>query len=492
MFKNIKIIAFFTILSRILGFVRDFLITRYFGADIYTDMFFVAFKIPNHFRRIFGEGAVNSSVVPVLSKIDQNDPEKAKIAIGNLIVVFGSILLTFTILGIIFSKGLILISAPGLLDSAHIKVLDLLVKINFSYIFFIGMAICFMGIMNSYNQFGVGAFSPSLLNISMIVSMLVLYNFFHPHIYTLCFGVVLGGMLQMVFSYYGLKLGKIPIKYTLKIEDSTKQILKLMSVTAISGSVLQIGDMIDTFIASFMKVGSISYLYYANILFQLPFAIVVLAISQATLPQLSKLEKTELVKNTNNLLKIIFNLSIPITLYFIFFGKDLITIIFQHGKFTPQDTAHTDIALTMFMFGFLFFSQLRIVNNAFYAIKDVKTPLRAAILAVLAKLVVSPIFAIIFGFWGLALALSVVGLINLIILSYYFKRKIGKIEYKVSKESVIIFFVLLTISIILKYIDFSKTYIIDAIFRLAISTLVYAPIGLYIIKKELLSYRIKQ
>jgi putative peptidoglycan lipid II flippase len=492
MFKNIKIIAFFTILSRILGFVRDFLITRYFGADIYTDMFFVAFKIPNHFRRIFGEGAVNSSVVPVLSKIDQIDPEKAKIAIGNLIVVFGSILLTFTILGIIFSKGLIFISAPGLLNSAHIKVLDLLVKINFSYIFFIGMAICFMGIMNSYNQFGVGAFSPSLLNISMIVSMLVLYNFFHPHIYTLCFGVVLGGMLQMVFSYYGLKLGKIPIKYTLKIEDSTKQILKLMSVTAISGSVLQIGDMIDTFIASFMKVGSISYLYYANILFQLPFAIVVLAISQATLPQLSKLEKTELVKNTNNLLKIILNLSIPITLYFIFFGKDLITIIFQHGKFTPQDTAHTDIALTMFMLGFLFFSQLRIVNNAFYAIKDVKTPLRAAILAVLAKLVVSPMFAIIFGFWGLALALSVVGLINLIILSYYFKRKIGKIEYKVSKESVIIFFVLLTISIILKYIDFSKTYIIDAIFRLAISTLVYAPIGLYIIKKELLSYRIKQ
>jgi putative peptidoglycan lipid II flippase len=143
------------------------------------------------------------------------------------------------------------------------------------------------------------------------------------------------------------------------------------------------------------------------------------------------------------------------------------------------------------MFGFLFFSQLRIVNNAFYAIKDVKTPLRAAILAVLAKLVVSPIFAIIFGFWGLALALSVVGLINLIILSHYFKIKIGKIEYKVQKESVIIFIVLLTISIILKYIDFSKTYIIDAIFRLAISTLIYAPIGLYIIKKELLSYRVK-
>ncbi|MGE4547818.1 MAG: lipid II flippase MurJ, partial [Desulfurella sp.] len=345
--------------------------------------------------------------------------------------------------------------------------------------------------MNSYNQFAVGAFSPSLLNISMIVSMLVLYNFFHPHIYTLCFGVVLGGILQMVFSYYGLKLGKIPIKYTLKIEDSTKQILKLMSVTAVSGSVLQIGDMIDTFIASFMKVGSISYLYYANILFQLPFAIVVLAISQATLPHLSKLEKTELVKHTNDLLKIILNLSIPITLYFIFFGKDLITIIFQHGKFTPQDTAHTDIALTMFMLGFLFFSQLRIVNNAFYAIKDVKTPLRAAILAVLAKLIVSPIFAVVFGFWGLALALSVVGLINLIILSHYFKIKIGKIEYKVQKESVIIFIVLLTISIILKYIDFSKTYIIDAIFRLAISTLIYAPIGLYIIKKELLSYRVK-
>lgn len=492
MFKNIKIIAFFTILSRILGFVRDFLITRYFGADIYTDMFFVAFKIPNHFRRIFGEGAVNSSVVPILSKIDQSKPEKSKVAIGNLIFVFGTILLAFTILGIIFSKVLILISAPGLLASPHIKVLDLLVKINFSYIFFIGMAICFMGIMNSYNQFGVGAFSPSLLNISMILSMLLLYKFIHPHIYTLCFGVVFGGLLQMIFSYYGIKWGKIPLKYTFKMEDSTKQILKLMSVTAISGSVLQIGDMIDTFIASFLKVGSISYLYYANILFQLPFAIVVLAISQATLPQLSKLEKPKLVENTNNLLKIILNLSIPITLYFIFFGKDLITIIFQHGKFTPQDSANTDIALTMFMFGFLFFSQLRIINNAFYAIKDVKTPLKAAMIAVLAKLVISPICAYLFGFWGLALALSFVGLVNLLILNYYFKRKIGNITFKATKESVIIFFLLLVTSVVLKNINFSKTYIIDALFRLLLSTLIYAPFGLYIIKKELLGYRIKQ
>lgn len=492
MFKNIKIIAFFTILSRILGFVRDFLITRYFGADIYTDMFFVAFKIPNHFRRIFGEGAVNSSVVPILSKIDQSNPEKSKVAIGNLIFVFGAILLAFTILGIIFSKVLILISAPGLLSSPHIKVLDLLVKINFSYIFFIGMAICFMGIMNSYNQFGVGAFSPSLLNISMILSMLLLYKLIHPHIYTLCFGVVFGGLLQMIFSYYGIKWGKIPLKYTFKMEDSTKQILKLMSVTAISGSVLQIGDMIDTFIASFLKVGSISYLYYANILFQLPFAIVVLAISQATLPQLSKLERPKLVENTNNLLKIILNLSIPITLYFIFFGKDLITIIFQHGKFTPQDSANTDIALTMFMFGFLFFSQLRIINNAFYAIKDVKTPLKAAMIAVLAKLVISPICAYLFGFWGLALALSFVGLVNLLILNYYFKRKIGNITFKATKESVIVFFLLLLISVVLKNIDFSKTYIINALFRLLLSTLIYAPFGLYIIKKELLGYRIKQ
>ncbi len=492
MFKNIKIIAYFTILSRILGFIRDFLITRYFGADIYTDMFFVAFKIPNHFRRIFGEGAVNSSVVPVLSKIDQNNPEKSKAAVGNLILVFGAILLIFTILGIIFSKFLILISAPGLLTSPHIKVLDELVKINFSYIFFIGMAICFMGIMNSYNQFGVGAFSPSLLNISMIASMLILYKYIHPHIYTLCFGVVLGGLLQMIFSYYGIKWGKIPTKYVFKIEDSTKQILKLMSYTAISGSVLQIGDMIDTFIASFLKVGSISYLYYANILFQLPFAIVVLAISQATLPHLSKLEKPQLVENTNNLLKIILNLSIPITLYFVFFGKDLITIIFQHGKFTRQDTINTDIALTMFMFGFLFFSQLRIVNNAFYAIKDVKTPLKAAMIAVLAKLIISPISALLFGFWGLALGLSVVGFVNLAILSYYFKKKIGNISFKIPKEALIIFFILLTISIALKHINFSKTYLIDALARLFLSTIVYLPIGLYIVKKELLSYRIKQ
>ncbi|AHF97967.1 hypothetical protein DESACE_05370 [Desulfurella acetivorans A63] len=492
MFKNIKIIAFFTILSRILGFFRDFLITRYFGADIYTDMFFVAFKIPNHFRRIFGEGAINSSVVPVLSKIDKDNPEKAKVAIGNLIIIFGTILLLFTIIGIIFSKILILISAPGLLLDPHVKTLDLLVKINFSYIFFIGMAICFMGIMNSYNQFGVGAFSPSLLNISMIVSILILYDFFKPHIFTLCFGVVLGGILQMIFSYYGLRWGKIPIQYTFKIEDSTKQILKLMSVTAISGSVLQIGDMIDTFIASFLKVGSISYLYYANILFQLPFAIVVLAISQATLPQLSKLEKPQLVENTNQLLKIILNLSIPITLYFIFFGKDLITIIFQHGKFTSSDTANTDIALTMFMLGFLFFSQLRIVNNAFYAIKDVKTPLKASMISVLAKLITSVVCAYLFGFWGLALSLSIVGFINLAILNHYFKRKIGKIVYKIPKESVIIFFVLLFISIGLKNINFSKTYVVNALFRLLLSALIYGPIGFYIIKKELLSYRIKQ
>lgn len=491
MFKNIKIIAIFTILSRILGFIRDFLITRYFGADIYTDMFFVAFKIPNHFRRIFGEGAVNSSVVPVLSKINSNNKTEAALAIGNLIFVFGSILLVFTIIGIIFSKGLILISAPGLLSSPHIKMLDLLVKINFSYIFFIGMAICFMGIMNGHNQFGVSAFSPSLLNISMIVSIIFLYKFMQPHIYVLCIGVIVGGILQMAFSYWGIKWGKIPIKFSFKLENSTKQMLKLMSVTAISGSVLQIGDMIDTFIASFLKVGSISYLYYSNILFQLPFAIVILAISQATLPQLSKLEKPKLIENTNNLLKIVFNLSIPITLYFIFFGKDLITIIFQHGKFTPDDTINTSIALTMFMFGFLFFSQIRILNNAFYALKDVKTPFKAATVAVLAKLIISPISAILFGFWGLALALSIIGFINLVLLIYYFKNKIGNIVYKIPKESILIFVVLLIVSIVIKNINFSRIYLTDALYRLVISTIIYAPIGLYIIKKELLGYRLK-
>ncbi|WP_025209845.1 murein biosynthesis integral membrane protein MurJ [Hippea sp. KM1] len=452
MFKNAKVIAFFTLISRVLGYIRDVLIASHFGVSIYTDMFFIAFRIPNSLRRFLGEGAVNSSVVPVLSRIDEKDKP---VAIWNVIVVFGFVLLVVSVLGVVFSKALVAVFAGGYLRGEHSSLMNSMVRITFPYIFFIGLTVLLMGILNTYKHFAVAAFAPSLLNISLIAFVFFADRFSNP-VYALCVGVIVGGLLQLIVSFFDFLSLRIPPKISFRIEDSTRQIFSLMGITALGSGVMQISSMVDSFVASFLPYGSFSYIFYANRLFQLPFAVFSIAITQSSLPDLSKLKKTELIKAITLLLRFVVFVSIAVEMYFFFFSEDVVGLLFRHGRFSDLDTSNTALTLKIMIAGFLFFSIAKILSNAFYSFEDAKTPLRASVFSSFVAIVASVALGFSLGFVGLAISMSLSGLVNASVLWFYADRSIGRMRIADIVDSLCLveFVVLLVVSVALVRLNF--------------------------------------
>lgn len=471
MFKNARVISFFTLISRIFGYIRDFFIANYFGATVYTDLFFIAFKIPNTFRRLLGEGAVLSGVVPVISKLDG---QKKSRAVGNIMLVFAAGLFFTAIAGVLLSKVLILLFAPGFIDSQYFVLLNNMVKIIFPYIFFIGLSVLIMGIMNAYDRFAMPAFVPVLLNISIITGIYFFYYKFRTPVYVLCAGVIAGGILQFAASVLGLFIYKIPFRIRFRVEDSTREILHLILFAAMSGGILQLAGIIDSFLASFMKHGSFSYLSYANRLFQLPFAVLSIALMQASLPSLSKLKGNELWNKVSSLAYVVAAFSIPITLYVLFFGQDAVRLLFGHGKFTMDSVHNTYIALVWMIIGFIFFSEVKILSNFFYAQKDTKTPLKASSIAAVSNIAASIIFGLLFGFAGLAAAVSLSGAVNAAALFFYIKQKKYRLSLKTFFDYKILFLGLgLTVaSLLIRYTIQAIRY--DFVMRMIIAGCIYS------------------
>ncbi len=458
MFKNAKTIALFTLLSRILGYLRDLLIAAYFGASIYTDMFFIAFRIPNSLRRFLGEGAVNSSIVPVISKLDEEEKPKA---VWNVILWFSLLLLMVTVLGIVFSKVLIALFALGYM---HSDLMDRLVKIVFPYIFFIGLTVLLTGILNSFKRFAIPAFAPSLLNISIIASIFLFFKAFPHPVYALCLGVIIGGVLQLLAVAFDFTRLKLPLNITFKMESSTVEIFKLMGIAALGSSVMQISSMADSFVASFLSSGSFSFIFYANRLFQLPFAVFSIALTQGTLPDLSRMNDSELSNSTQILSRFVVFYSSLVTLYFLFFSFDVVKLIFMHGRFSLADALNVSLALKIMIASFVFFSLSKIISNAFYSQKDAKTPLKASIWASSVAIVLSFVLGFKFGFVGLAVSMSISGVVNFFVLCYFFNKRISKfsINYLLDNTFFISSTFLFGVSLVLSY--FKYGFLIALIF----------------------------
>ncbi len=420
MFKNARIISLFTIISRILGYLRDLMIARYFGAGIYSDMFFIAFRMPNSLRRFIGEGAVNSSVVPVISRLNADDRAKA---VWNLLFVFAVLLFGISIAGVIFSRELITVFAPGYLHSDKFFLMNNMVKIIFPYIFFIGLVVLLTGILNMYGRYALPASAPALLNVSIIGSIALLFHMFHYPVYALCVGVIVGGILQLALCFAGFLSLRLPVVLKPGLEKSTLEVLRLLGITALGSSVFQIASMVDAFMASFMPHGSFSYLFYANRLFQLPFAVFVIALTQSSIVDLSKREEDEVLPALKGALKLTTLVSITVTLYFLFFGRDVIGVLFEHGKFSSLSADNTYLALALLMPGFFFFAQSKLLSNLFYARKDAKTPMKASVFGAIATVVFSVIFGLLAGFSGLALAVTLSGIVNMISLVVFVNRR---------------------------------------------------------------------
>ncbi len=459
MIKSIFTNSFGILISRIFGFIRDLLTASILGANIYSDMFFVAFKLPNLFRKIFAEGAFTQSFLPSFSKSKNKSAFAISILIRFLIII--SIL---TILVTIFDTFFTKLIAMGFSEKI-IKEAAPLVAINFYYLVFI-FCVTFLSTLLQYkNHFATTAFSTALLNISIILSLL-LSKGSQPKIivFYMSYAVVVGGILQLfvhVVAIKKLELDKIfktgcealkRKKYNLNKE--LNYFYSHFFHAIIGNSTAQISAFLDTYLATFLISGSISYLYYANRIFQLPLALFAIATSVAIFPKIAKYLKNKKFLEANLMIRksfwiLIYLLSIS-TVGGIILSKEIIWLLFQRGAFSASDTTHTAFILSMYMIGLLPFGLAKIFSLWLYSLNKQKTAAKISSISLGVNIILSLIFITPLKAGGLALASSLSGFV----LFYLTIKEFGKKEFFdiIIDKKIIYLFIVLILEIVILYI----------------------------------------
>ncbi len=428
-FKSALIMGSSTFVSRILGFVRDVVIANFLGSTYQADAFFVAFRIPNLLRRLFGEGSLTASFIPVFTNyhIEKGKDESDKIA--SISFTFLTITLIFiTIIGIYFSPLIIKIIAPGF--EKEVNKFFLTVKLNrimFSYIFFISLVALSMGILNSLKHFFAPSIAPAFLNIAMICSVLFAYFYNKSIVFGLAYGVVIGGVLQLLLQIFFIKKLDVKIFPCFQFNHpAIKEILILMGPSIIGLAITQINIFIGTLLASFLPTGSISYLYYADRLIQFPLGIFAVSIGSAVLPllseQYSKKQFNEMENSFIFGMKLIFLITLPATAGLIFAGKPIISFLFQRGKFDLIALNKTYLAIVGYGLGLWAYAGIRVIVPTFYAFKDTKTPVKASFISLIANIILSIILMKYLLHMGLAIATALASMLNFILLLFYLNK----------------------------------------------------------------------
>jgi len=411
--------------SRVLGLVRDVIIASTFGAGALTDVFFVAFRVPNLLRRIFAEGAFNSAFVPAFSKKLKSSFQEAVRFAGEFFTVL-TVLLTITVLLLELSAPyLVKLLAPGFSGESFTLAVRLLREL-LPYIFLVSLVAFFGGILNSLNHFFAPAFSTALFNLAIIVSALALSS--SLSIESLSVGVIVGGILQLLLQLLFLKKLSFPIRPILSVSRDVVEVLKNTIPGIFGFAVRQISMLIDTVIASFLQHGTISYLYYANRFVQLPLGMFAIGLSQVLLPRLSKKgERRDLKEELLDGITLCTAIVIPSAVGLIFFGKPIVDAVFGHGKFTQEALLSTYLVLVGYSVGLLFFSLEKIVTNAFYSMEEFKLPVAVSASTLVFNLLIDIFFCFFLGLgaFGLALGTSFTSLLNLLLLVFFLTKRIG-------------------------------------------------------------------
>ena len=431
--KALAKVGSMTFVSRILGFVRDTLIARVFGAGMLSDAFIVAFKIPNLLRRVSAEGAFSQAFVPILAEYkSQRSFEETHSLINRVATWMGIILVGVTLLGMLAAPLIVALIAPGFTaDHAKMQLTIELLRITFPYIFFISLVSMAGGVLNTYNKFGIPAFTPVWLNVSMIVAVLFFADHFAEPIKVLAWAVFFGGFLQLIFQIPFLKqIGLLP-KFELKRDDEgVWRILKLMGPAVLGVSVAQISLIINTIFASFLKTGSVSWLYYADRLMEFPTGVMGVALGTILLPSLSKAYASQDDVEYSQLLdwglRLTFILAAPAAVALAVLSAPLVVALFHYGKFTGIDVLMTQQALVAYSVGLLGLILVKILAPGFYARQNIKTPVKIAVFTLVTTQLMNLVF--VFGLdlkhAGLALAIGLGACINASLL-YYHLRKAG-------------------------------------------------------------------
>ncbi len=441
--KAAGVVGSATLLSRIFGFIRDVVIAWFFGAGLSSDAFFVAFRIPNLLRRLFAEGSLSISFIPIFTEFLSNKGKEEAFKFGRSAISFLSILLTILVLfGILLSPIIIRIMAPGFVDLPEkFSITVTLTRIMFPYILFICLVALCMGILNVLGEFAAPALAPVFLNIAMIGSVLFISPYLKKPVIGLAIGVLIGGGLQLALQApFLIKKGFYFWKKTKIYHPGLKRVGILMLPAIFGSAVYQINILIGTLLASLLPEGSISYLYYADRLVQFPLGIFAIAIATAVLPSLSRQAAAndyDAVKDTFvHSMKLVFFITIPSMAGLILLREPIVALLFKRGAFDAETTRLTAYALLYYSIGLWAFSGIRIVVSTFYALQDTKTPVKIAVVSIIANIVLGIILMGPMKHGGLALALSISSMLNLMLLARALKKKLGSVEWRGVAKSV--------------------------------------------------------
>lgn len=419
-------IASWTMVSRILGFIRDIFLARLLGASLLADAFFIAFKLPNFFRRLFAEGTLTVALVPVLAEERKKSEEDAHAYLNALAGLLLAALLIFTVLGIVFMPWILLVFAPGFHDEPDRWQQALtLARWMFPYLACISLAAMSWAVLNSYRKFSVAAASPCLLNIALIFAAIVIAPNMDNPAEALAIGVVAGGVLQLAIQFPALKrIGWVPSPTWQPRLPAIWQTLHLFGPAVISIAAVQINILVGTILATLQPVGAVSYLYYADRLVQLPLGVFGIAMGTALLPALSEHMANkrfdEARKELGQGLTWLTWITLPAVVGLLLLALPLVRTLFEHGQFTTVDSQATAYTLQAYTIGLMAFCWVRVLATACYAEKDAKAPMRFALISVAANIILAIILMQPLGYVGLALATSLASWLNVVMLWHRF------------------------------------------------------------------------
>jgi len=425
--KSTSTFGFYTIISRLLGYLRDILIAIFLGTGMLADAFFIAFRIPNTFRRLFAEGTFNAAFVPSYSsEITKGIKRSNKFAneIFNLLFLG---LLFLTILIEIFMPAFVSIIAPGFVgDLAKMEVAINLTRITFPFLLFICLASFFSAILNSHNKFAAAAAAPIILNIILILILFFSKSLGDQLVYYLSYGVSFAGFLQLIFLYkFVLKYYSLKFNFKLRVSNKVKFFFKKLLPSIFSSGVTQINILIGTIIASF-QASAVSYLYYADRIYQINLAIAGIAIGVVILPQLSKhiqsKKKNEISLIQNKALELSLFLSLPATIALIVGADQIISALFGYGSFNQTSVNNSSLALYYFAFGLPAFALIKVFSSFFFANHDTKTPFYISFISVILNIIISVYYFNEIGFIIIPIATTISSWFNSILLFLYLKN----------------------------------------------------------------------
>jgi putative peptidoglycan lipid II flippase len=439
--KSAAKVSLITMLSRIMGYVRDAISAALLGVGVVSDAFFVAFRIPNLLRNLLAEGALSSAFIPVFTDyLEKKDKKDVWQLAANVMTVLTIFLVIVTVLGVLLADPIVRIIAPGFhADPFKFNITVSLTRWLFPFIFLVSIAALFLGILNSLKKFSMPAFAPVVLNVSMIAAGVFLCPRLgdkpEQQVWGWVIGALFGVLLEILIQWIPAAKEGFKWKFIIDLKDAgLRRIGKLMIPAVVAQSVTQINLLVNTILASFLAGGAVTYLYYGNRLMQLPFGVFGVAIATVSFPYIaqyaSRKDFKSLRETIHSSLKQVFFIVIPCSAGLIFLSGPINTLLFYYGRFTLEDALRTANVSIMYCIAIFAFSGIKILTQVFYAIDKPKTAIKISTASMMLNILLCVALMFPMNYLGLALATSIAGIMQFFLLYFFVEKYVGDIKTK--------------------------------------------------------------